>query len=248
MAPFLPVHSRDRTYYLRWGLLVAGITGWAVGATLLDAALRPAVPAGPPHPPVAVVVPANPILSAPPIDLSATLSLPADSSRAVAADSASAFAYGLWNGLDGVGRPAAPGQRPDASGTQAAEAPSSVGFPTTYAGQLRLYRTLQRKPGADATLDLGGLVVDETLTPHGRIFYADFFDVWESPAVEGFYTVRVQEQPTPGRGTLVEVFVNDDVTFRTRLHPQTQIDEQALQAARRTYAYVRSGRGILRIR
>jgi hypothetical protein len=192
-------------------------------------------------------VPANPILSAPPIDLAATLSLPADSSRAAAADSASVFAHALWSGLDGGERPASE-QRPDASGTQAGRAPSSVGFPTTYADQLRLYRTLQRKPGADATLDLGGLVVDETLTPHGRIFYTDFFDVWESPPVEGFYTVRVQEQPTPGRGTLVEVFVNDDVTFRTRLHPQTQIDEQALQAARRTYAYVRSGRGILRIR
>ena len=238
------MRPRNRTYYLRWGLLVVGIAGWAVGAALVDAVLGTKPPDPPPLPPPAVVAPANPILDGPSVDLSASLPLPAD---ALQPDSIVRFEGALWGALGGVGGPVA-AERPSPSGTQAAETPTSVGLPTTYGDQLRLYRSLQRKPGTSATLELGGLVVDETLTPHGRIFYADFFDVWESPPVEGFYTVRVQEQPTPGRGTLVEVFVNDDVTFRTRLHPQTQIDEQALQAARRTYAYVRSGRGILRIR
>lgn len=243
------MRSRDRTYCLRWGLLVVGITGWAVGAALLDAALSPAPPNAPPRPSVAVVVPANALLPAPSVDLAATLSLPAGSLRAPApTDSTVRVATALWSGLPGAGDASVPEQRPAPSGPQAAETPGVVALPTTYGDQLRLHRTLERRPGADAALDLGGLVVDETLTPHGRIFYTDFFDVWEAPPVEGFYTVRVQERPTPGRGTLVEVFVNDDVTFRTRLQPQTPIAEQALQAARRTYAYVRSGRGILRIR
>jgi hypothetical protein len=85
------------------------------------------------------------------------------------------------------------------------------------------------------------------MTPHGRTFYTAFFGVWQAPPVEGFYTIRIEENPTPGRGTLVQVFVNDDVTFQARLQPQTDIPEQALQAARRTYMYVRSGQGILRI-
>jgi hypothetical protein len=98
-----------------------------------------------------------------------------------------------------------------------------------------------------ASIELGGLVVDETMSPHGRTFYSEFYGVWRSPPTTGFYTVRVEEKPTPGRGTLVQVVVNDDVTFQARLQPQTDIAEQALHAARRTYAYVRSGRGILRI-
>jgi hypothetical protein len=106
---------------------------------------------------------------------------------------------------------------------------------------------LERRPGVETSLELGGLVVDETMSPHGRLFYTAFFGVWQAPPVDGFYTVRIQEEPTPGRGTMVQVFVNDDITFRTRLQPQTEIDRQALRAARRTYAYVRSGQGILRI-
>ncbi len=98
-----------------------------------------------------------------------------------------------------------------------------------------------------STAELRGLVVDETITPQGRTFYTEFYGVWQSPPVDGFYTVEVREKPTPGRGALVRVFVNDDVTFQARLQPQTDIAERALQAARRTYGYVRSGQGILQI-
>ncbi len=98
-----------------------------------------------------------------------------------------------------------------------------------------------------STAELRGLVVDETITPQGRTFYTEFYGVWQSPPVDGFYTVEVREKPTPGRAALVRVFVNDDVTFQARLQPQTDIAERALQAARRTYGYVRSGQGILQI-
>jgi hypothetical protein len=144
------------------------------------------------------------------------------------------------------------------SGVQAALPPQASG-----SGTASIVRSAQRSASAPAnqqpfrpnaststpvaSAGLGGLVVDETMTPQGRSFYSAFYNVWRSPPVEGFYTVRVQEGPTPGRGTLVQVFVNDDITFQARLQPQTHIDTQARQAARRTYAYVRSGRGILRI-
>ena len=86
------------------------------------------------------------------------------------------------------------------------------------------------------------------MSPQGRTFYRKFYDVWQSPPIEGFYTVKVQEEPKPGRSTLVTVLVNDDTVFRARLQiQQINVDEVAVQAARRTYAYVRSGRGILKI-
>lgn len=117
----------------------------------------------------------------------------------------------------------------------------------TYEAQVRFNQTLVRRAEASENLALEGIVVDETMSPQGRTFYADFFQVWRSPAVEGFYTVRVQERPTPGRGTLVQVLVNGRVVSQARLQPQTDRAEEALQAARRTYAYVRSGQGILQI-
>ena len=126
--------------------------------------------------------------------------------------------------------------------------PLSPGLPMTYGDQLRSYRQLERKPDADAAVTLGGLVVDETITPQGRLFYAAFYDIWRSPSTPGFYTVRVEEQPTPGRGTLIRVIVNDTPTFQSRLQPDSVIDDLALPAARRTYAHVQSGRGILKIR
>jgi len=111
----------------------------------------------------------------------------------------------------------------------------------------RLSQSRTPTPSPTPAVGLGGLIVDETMTPHGRTFYTAFYGVWQAPPVKGFYTIRVQEMPTAGRGTQVQVFVNDDVTFQGRLQRQTDIAEQALQAARRTYAYVRSGRGILKI-
>lgn len=124
---------------------------------------------------------------------------------------------------------------------------ASPGLSITYEEQLRQQRQWQRRPSTEAALALEGLVVDETLTPQGRRFYDAFFGVWRSPTTTGFYTVRVEEQPTPGRGTRIRVLVNDTPTFQTRLQPHTDIDDHALQAARRTYAHVRSGRGALQI-
>lgn len=146
--------------------------------------------------------------------------------------------------------PSAP-NKPRVSHADASEAPAppaGSGAPKPVRS-LQSKRVEQRKNASPRTpvVELGGLVVDETMSPHGRTFYTEFYGVWQSPPVDGFYTVKVQEEPTPGRGTLVQVFVNDDATFQARLQPQTDIAEQALQAARRTYAYVRSGQGLLRI-
>lgn len=96
---------------------------------------------------------------------------------------------------------------------------------------------------------LGGFVLDETFSPQGRTFYSRFYAVWQAPPVTGFYTIRIEERPTPGRGTLVQVFVNDDIIHQARVQPgpDDAIREQALQGARRAYAFVRSGQGQLKI-
>ena len=76
-----------------------------------------------------------------------------------------------------------------------------------------------------------GLVVDETRTTIGRDFYDTFYEAWTSPEGSVNYTVVVEEQPVPGRGTRVLVRLNDEVAFDTRLQPgYDRIREAALAA------------------
>lgn len=272
--------AQDRTYLFRWVVLIVGIAGWAVVATVLDASFAGSsssagvdaqVPEWP-HPPI--IVPANTLLDGTVLDFSATLPLPANTSSSPQRPDADSLRAGhaIVRSLGKVPKESGaerarvsneetkgtsggtPLETPSA-GAQAASAPQAAGSPSTHTARRAASPSANQQsfqpnastPTPVASTGLGGLVVDETMTPQGRSFYSTFYNVWRSPPVEGFYTVRVQEGPTPGRGTLVQVFVNDDITFQARLHPQTQIDAQARQAARRTYAYVRSGRGILRI-
>jgi curli production assembly/transport component CsgE len=140
--------------------------------------------------------------------------------------------------------------RDSSSSAEEAIAPAPVletGLAMTYSSQMAQRRRLHPRRSVDGSEAGGGLVVDETLTPQGRRFYDAFYGVWEPPSTSGFYTVRIEEGPAPGRGTLLRVLVNDDTTFRLRLHPQKAVADAALQAARRTYRYVRSGQGILTI-
>lgn len=139
--------------------------------------------------------------------------------------------------------------RSDEERATALRAESSFsGLAMTYEDQLRRYRQLERKSGEEGGLELFGLVVDETMTRLGRDFYNQFYDLWQAPPTRAAYTIRIQERPVPGRSTMLQVLVNDDVTFRARLSPGREgVGDRPLQAARRTYAYIQSGRGTLEI-
>jgi curli production assembly/transport component CsgE len=76
-----------------------------------------------------------------------------------------------------------------------------------------------------------GLVVDETRTTIGRDFYDIFYDAWQPPEGSVNYTVVVEEQPVPGRGTRLVVRLNDEVAFDTRLQPGYERIQQAALAA-----------------
>jgi curli production assembly/transport component CsgE len=81
------------------------------------------------------------------------------------------------------------------------------------------------------SFSINGLVVDETRTTIGRDFYQVFYDAWVAPENSINYTIVVEEQPVPGRGTRLIVRLNDEVAFDTRLQPRyEQIQEAALAA------------------
>lgn len=76
-----------------------------------------------------------------------------------------------------------------------------------------------------------GLVTDETRTKVGRDFYDAFYDRWQSPDKNFYYTVVVSEQPMPSLGTRVVVRLNQNTVFQARLQPRSDLIEQAARRA-----------------
>lgn len=105
--------------------------------------------------------------------------------------------------------------------------PELEGVETPYTDEVEA-----QEQGTDPTrLELDGLVVDETRSRHGRDFYDLFYSGWDPPDGAINYTVRVQEQPGRGMGTIISVQVNDSVVYRTQLQPRYEVVEQAAQQA-----------------
>lgn len=127
-----------------------------------------------------------------------------------------------------------------------------IGQPTdlrpTYGAQLRQRSRLTPISASRDGITLTGLVIDETLTRHGREFYTAFHQSWRSPTKQGIYTIVIREQPAPGRGTQVSVWVNDTALYRARLIPGGDVlGDHPVRAVHRTSQYVASGRAALRI-
>ena len=99
------------------------------------------------------------------------------------------------------------------------------------------YRTLQPRnkandgPAAAALINLSGLVVDETRSRLGRQFYDLFYSQWEAPRGAGGHTVKVEERPGLGRGSVVFVRIDDELVYGSRLQPRYSEIEQAAKAA-----------------
>lgn len=89
--------------------------------------------------------------------------------------------------------------------------------------------TLPEDPGDGPTIT--GLVTDETQTKIGRDFFNAFYDGWDAPKKDFYYTVVVQEHPMPSMGTRVVVQVNQNTVFQTRLQPKREVIEQAAERA-----------------
>lgn len=111
--------------------------------------------------------------------------------------------------------------------SEALSDPELEGVETPYTDEIEA-----QEQGTDPTrLELDGLVVDETRSRHGRDFYDLFYNGWDPPDGAINYTVRVQEQPGRGMGTIISVQVNDSVVYRTQLQPRYAVVEQAAQQA-----------------
>lgn len=90
----------------------------------------------------------------------------------------------------------------------------------------------------DDGLEFHGLILDQTRTMIGRNFYEYFSSQWEP--VDGIdYTITITEMADPLRGSVVEIRVNDTLTFRKNVSPRNdEIEEAARQGASRTRHFI----------
>lgn len=138
--------------------------------------------------------------------------------------------------------PAAGQDAPDSTGVSVASW-FSYGRSITYAdiaaetARLRLAPTpADTLRSVDPFIGIQGLVVDETATPPGRLFYETFFLLWTPPAGAERTTVTLGEQPLPGNGTAILIRADGEILLQTRL-PRRPDEVEDL--ARQAVQYVR---------
>lgn len=83
----------------------------------------------------------------------------------------------------------------------------------------------QQQDTTDPSLMINGLIVDETVTKVGRDFYELFYSQWQAPSSKQSYLIFVREQPQPGMGSRVSVFLNDTELFAQPLQPRYELIE-----------------------
>lgn len=83
---------------------------------------------------------------------------------------------------------------------------------------------------AEATFEIGGLVVDQTLSRIGHLFYDELIDGWEPPSQSG--TITIHERPDLFAGNIVWIEVNDNIVFQDRIGTKPSGIEEKAQSAR----------------
>ncbi|GET28607.1 CsgE family curli-type amyloid fiber assembly protein [Prolixibacter sp. SD074] len=73
------------------------------------------------------------------------------------------------------------------------------------------------------SVEIDGLVVDETLSKVGRDFYEAFYSKWVAPVDAKDYTLFIKESPPRINRVMVSIYVNDDEVFSSYLSPREEI-------------------------
>lgn len=88
-------------------------------------------------------------------------------------------------------------------------------------------------------VEIGSLVINRTITRVGMDFFEAFSDRWY--AIEGLGTahIRITEMPSARWGSLISVWVGEEIFFRTRLASRTKnIEGIADQAVRQVMTVI----------
>lgn len=83
---------------------------------------------------------------------------------------------------------------------------------------------------AESQFSIGGLVVDQTISRIGHLFYEELVNGWEVPGNEA--TIVVHERPDMFAGNMIWIEVNDNVVFEERIGTRPSGIEETAQTAK----------------
>jgi curli production assembly/transport component CsgE len=100
-----------------------------------------------------------------------------------------------------------------------------------------LLLTLSLATAADPTFEIDGLVVDQTLSRIGHLFYEELINGWDIPGKTGVITVH--ERPDVFAGNIILVEVDEAIVFQDRMGTRaTGIEEKAELARKQIINYI----------
>lgn len=85
---------------------------------------------------------------------------------------------------------------------------------------------------AEPVFEIGGLIVDQTLSPIGHLFYEQLIDGYAWEISKETATITVRERPDTFAGNVIWIEVNDSVVFEDRVGTRMVGIEEKAQAAR----------------
>lgn len=93
-----------------------------------------------------------------------------------------------------------------------------------------LLLTLPLAASSDTDIEINGLVINQTLSRVGHLFYEELISGWEVPSQTG--TITVRERPDLIAGNVVWIEIDDNIVFQDRLGTRTDGLEEKAQTAR----------------
>lgn len=89
------------------------------------------------------------------------------------------------------------------------------------------------------SVELDGLIINETISKIGHDFYKYYRDYWQPPKDVKYYTIYIGEKLMPGMGNLVYIKIDDQKVFENRITPKDYtIEKTAQYATNRIRAYL----------
>lgn len=95
-----------------------------------------------------------------------------------------------------------------------------------------LLLTLSLMAAAQTDFKINGLVIDQTISRVGHLFYEELINGWEAPSQTGAIIVR--ERPDLIAGNVVWIEVDDNIVYQDRVGTSVSGIEEQAQAARAT--------------
>jgi len=91
------------------------------------------------------------------------------------------------------------------------------------------------------SIELGGIIIDETISKIGQDFYRYFNNNWTNPGTDENFNIYISEKPTPGMGNMIIVKINYEEILKNRISPQQQVIESLAEyAINKSQHYIRN--------